>query len=188
MAYFDAATLAALGLPVVRISPLVHFDFVDDPRWYGFQAGPLRTAGGQIWEGTAGLGEISGLSTPIGTTAPVVTFKLSGVDARVAALARKASSAVKGRDASVFVQVFNADWSLLGSPIHIWDGELDVMNYKAEGNGQYSVSVTAETAWVRRNKPPYGYLTDTDQKARFPGDRGLEQVSSLVGKIINWPS
>lgn len=187
MAFFDAATLAALDLPVARIAPLVHFDFVGDPRWYGFQAGPLRTADGQIWEGTAGLGEISGLATPIGTTAPVATFKLSGVDARVAALARAASSTVKGRDASVFVQMFNADWSLLG-PIHIWDGELDVMNYKALGNGVFSVSVTAETAWVRRNKPPYGYYTDADQKARFPDDRGFEQVSSLVGKILNWPS
>lgn len=188
MAYFDAPTLAQLGGQTVRLSPLVFFDFVDDPRWYGFQAGPLRTADDQIWEGTAGLGEISGLATPIGTTAPVVTFKMSGVDSRVAALARLASSTVKGRDASVFIQVFTEDWGLLGSPIHIWDGELDLMRYRAEGGGVYTVSVTAETAWVKRNKPPFGYLTDTDQKARFPGDRGLEQVSSLIGKTINWPS
>ena len=168
MAYFDAPTLAQLDGHTVRLAPLVFFDFLGDPRWYGFQAGPLRTADGQIWEGTAGLGEISGLSTPIGTTAPAVTFKLSGVDARVAALARVASSTVKGRDTSVYVQVFTEDWALLGLPIHIWGGELDLMRYRAEGDNKFTVSVTAETAWVRRNKPPHGYYTDADQRARFP--------------------
>ena len=188
MAYFDAATLSALAQRTVRLSPLVFFDFVGDPRRYGFQSGPLRTADGQEWEGTGGVGSISGLATPIGTTAPVVTFQMSGVDARVAALARAASSTVKGRGVTVFLQVFTEDWGLLGSPISLWDGELDLMRYRAEGGGQYTVSVTAETAWTKRSKPPFGFLTDTDQKARFPGDRGLEQVSSLIGKTINWPS
>ncbi len=168
---------------------LVYFDFGDAPGRYwlgGF--GPLVTADGQIWEGDGGLGAVDGLDVPIGTSAPVATFTMSGVDVRVAALARQQSALVKGRLVQVFVQFFTDDIALLDAPVVAWTGILDVMTYRGLGEGKYAVSVTAETEWAARNKPPYGYLTDTDQQARFPGDRGLELVASLPGKAINWPA
>lgn len=177
----------AVAGPVARLALLAWFDFVGDPRWYWTGFGPLRTSGGQIWEGTAGLATISGLSVPIGTAAQQASFGLSGVDPRVIALARQQSAKVKGRDCSVYLQLFNEDWSLRGPVRHVWSGLLDVMTYKMEAGGTYSVDLTAENLWAGRRKPPHGYYTDADQQARFPGDLGCQYVASLPGKTINWP-
>lgn len=185
---FLGADAAAVSGPVARLALLAWLDFADDPRWYWSGFGPLRTGDGQVWEGTAGLASISGLSVPIGTAAQQVTFSLSGVDPRVLVLARQQSARVKGRDCAVYLQLFNEDWSLRGPVRHVWSGALDVMTYKAEGDGTYVVELTAENLWAGRRKPPFGFYTDADQQARFPGDLGCQFVASLPGKTIAWPS
>lgn len=186
MSYLGSDADAVEG-PTVRIALLAWFDFDGDPRWYWTGFGPLRTSDDQLWEGTAGLATISGLSQPLGTTAQSVTFSLSGVDPRVVALARQQSAKVKGRDCAVYMQLFNDDWSLRGDHLHVWSGALDVMTYKGS-DGVYTVELTAENVWAGRRKPAHGYYTDADQQARFPGDLGCQFVASLPGKTINWPS
>lgn len=188
MAFLSEVVAAAAAGETVRQAVLAHFDFLGQPGWYWMGSGDLRTADGQIWEGVGTLASIDGLDVPVGTTAPVATFTLSGVDVRVAALARQQSALVKGRDVRVLVQFYTEDWILLDAPVEVWSGSLDVMTYRALGEGKFIVSVTAESPWTGRNKPPFGFLNDTDQQARFPGDRGLELVGSLPNKAINWPT
>lgn len=185
---FLGSNAAKVTSPAAKIALLAWLDFVDDPRWYWTGFGPLFTSDDQLWEGTAGLASISGLSQPIGTVAQQVTFALSGVDPRIIALARRQSDKVKGRDCSVFLQLFDDDWQIVGSRLHVWSGALDVMTYKASEGGLYTVELTAENLWAGRRKPPHGYYTDADQQARFPGDVGCQFVASLPGKTINWPS
>ena len=182
----DPTIAGAVSAPVVRASLLADLEFADDPRRYWLGFGPLL-AGGVYWEGTAGLARISGLSAPIGTTAQQVTFSLSGVDARTVALAKSQSARVKGRPATVFLQLFDPDWQTLGDPIHLWSGAMDLMTYRIAGGGLYEVSLSAESIWAGRRKPAFGFYTDADQQARHPGDRGLEQIAGLAGKTINWP-
>lgn len=186
MSYLGSDAEALTG-QTAKIALLAWFDFDGDPRWYWTGFGPLRTSDDQLWEGTAGLATISGLSQPLGTTAQSVTFSLSGVDPRVVALARQQSAKVKGRDCAVFIQLFNEDWSLRGDHLHVWSGALDVMTYKGS-DGVYTVELTAENIWAARRKPAFGFYTDADQQARFPGDLGCQFVASLPGKTINWPS
>lgn len=185
---FLGSDAPAVAGPVARLALLAWFDFEDDPRWYWTGFGPLRTSDNQLWDGTNEVASISGLAMPLGTSAQQVTFALSGVSARVAALARQQSARVKGRDCAVFIQIFNEDWSLRGPRRHVWSGALDVMTYKFDGAGTYTVELTAENIWAGRRKPPFGFYTDADQQARFPGDIGCQFVASLPGKTINWPS
>lgn len=185
---FLGSDAPAVADPVARLALLAWFDFADDPRWYWTGFGNLQTSDGQVWEGTNEVASISGLAMPLGTAAQQVTFALSGVSARVAALARQQSARVKGRDCAVFIQIFNPDWSLRGPRRHVWSGALDVMTYKFDGAGTYTVELTAENIWAGRRKPAYGFYTDADQQARFPGDLGCQFVASLPGKTINWPS
>lgn len=187
MTFLTAPALAAIAKRSVKLALLAHFDFVGDPRRYWTGFGPLPTLDGHSWEGTAGLGQISGLNVPIGTVAQQVSFVLSGVDARVATLARRQSDLVKGRACTALVQIFNDDWSPLGNPLHVWSGELDVMSFEQDEDGTYTVKVSAESIWAARRKSPFGFYTDADQQARSPGDRGLELMASLPGKTITWP-
>lgn len=184
-------TLAALAAGrTVRAAELVFFDFLAEPMRYWRGAGPLRTPDGIVWEGTGGLGSISGLDLALGTAAPKGTFAIAGTDPRIIAVAGAQSSRVKGREVELYLQFFDEGWAPLDLPVSLWWGEMDRMTFTAAADGDtmsYTVSVAAEGAWTGRSRPAFGFWTDTDQQARAPGDRGLEQVPSLPGKTIRYP-
>lgn len=190
MGFFNSTVEAYVAGRSIAGTVLVFMDFVDAPRrwWPGF--GDL-VAGGQTWQGTGELISVDGLEQPMGTAAPQTTFMLSGVDSTIVTLARNSSDKVKGRRVVVYVQFFQLDgtqaWVPLDSPAAVWTGKMDQMKYAAQGPASRSVTVTAESLWVNRSRPPFGLYGNTDQIARFPGDRGLEQVSDLVNKTIRWP-
>lgn len=194
MGYFPQAIAAKLADRQIAASLLCFMDFRVTPRrwWMGF--GTLE-AGGHSWQGMGELIQIEGLEQPIGTVAPKTTFQLSGIDATVVSLARNASDRVKDRRCTVYLQFFDitpndasvAPWTLLDAPFAIWSGKMDQMTYSAQGPAQRSVTLTAESLWTNRHRPVFGLWSDRDQNARFPGDRGLEQVPSLVKKQVRWP-
>lgn len=190
MGFFPATIEAKLSGREIGMALLTHADFRETGRrwWTGF--GTLR-AGGHDWIGVGELIAIEGMRQPIGTVAPKTTFTLSGVDAAVVQMARQASDRVKERRIRCFIQFFEIvgpqEWKPLDAPYAIWTGKMDQMSYSATGFGQRTVTLTAESLWVNRKRPPYGFLTDRDQNARFPGDRGLEQVVNLVQKTVRWP-
>lgn len=186
MAFFNATLAAVAAGRTVRASLLVFFDFLEDPMrvWPG--SGPL-IAGGYEWSGLGEIGSIEGLEQAIGTVAPTTTFNLSGVSPEIVTLARQSSDRVKGRAAVVYIQFFDAEWQPLDQPYAVWTGVLDQMKYMASGPSQRTVTVSAEGLWTNRRRPKYGLYTDRDQKARFPGDRGLELVTTLASKAVFWP-
>ena len=194
MGFFPEAVAAKLAGREVGVALLCFMDFRETARrwWTGF--GPLE-AGDELWQGAGELIQIEGLEQPIGTVAPKTTFQLSGVDATIVRLARQASDRVKDRRCTVYLQFFDlhpddasvAPWSLLDTPFAVWSGLMDQMTYSAQGPSQRGVTLTAESFWTNRRRPPYGFYTDRDQNARFPGDRGLEQVVDLVNKTNRWP-
>ena len=194
MGYFSNTIAAKLAGRTVGASLLTHMDFRETPRrwWMGF--GTLR-AGGHDWLGIGNFISIDGLAQPMGTQAPKTTFTLSGVDTTIIQMARQASDRVKGRRCTVYVQFFditpddagNPPWTPLDAPYAISSLTMDQMTYKAEGPTDRTVTLTAESLWVNRKRPPYGLLTDRDQNARFPGDRGMEQLADLVNKVARWP-
>jgi hypothetical protein len=195
MGFFDETIAAKLAGRTIGASLLVFMDFKDAPRrwWPGF--GNL-VAGGYTWQGTGEFLSVSGLEQPFGTVAPRTTFQLSGIDATVVTLARQASDRVKDRRVTVYIQFFDVapdnagvqPWTNLDQPYAVWTGIMDQMTYVAEGPTNRSITLTAESLWTNRRRPAYGLYTDRDQNARFPGDRGLEQVVDLVTKTIRWPS
>lgn len=194
MGFFPETIAAKLAGRTVAASLLVHMDFREEDRrfWFGF--GGLE-AGGHTWQGTGELIQIDGLEMPIGTVAPKATFTLSGIDAALVTLARNASDRVKDRRATIYIQFFDVTpddasvepWSRLDEPFAVSSWLMDQMTYSAQGASERSISLTAESLWTNRRRPAFGLYTDRDQNKRFPGDRGLEQVPSLVQKQSRWP-
>jgi hypothetical protein len=194
MGFFPNTIAAKLAGRTVAATLLVFMDFRDTPRrfWTGF--GTLN-AGGHEWMGTGDLISIDGLDQPLGTAAPKMTFQLSGIDSGLVTLARQASDRVKDRRVTVYIQFFDVTptdagtqpWSTLDQPYAVATGIMDQMTFSAQGPSERGITLTAESPWVNRRRPAYGLYTDRDQNARFPGDRGLEQVPNLVQKTIRWP-
>lgn len=200
MGYFPETIAAALAGRTVARARLVHFDFSVSPRrtWEGI--GPLVTSNPTVgqpdltWEGTGELVAISDLEAPTNLNAPQATFTVSGVDERMMLRAANAREQVKDRLVRVYLQFFEIApqdatrpaWSLLDRPFAIWTGRMDTMIFD-ESEQRSTITLTAESRFVRRRRPAFGLYTDRDQQSRFPGDRGLEQVAALASKTIRWP-
>lgn len=190
MNFSEAAKVQMAG-GIVRAALLLEMQFVSGTErlWEGF--GPLPTLDGKTWKGTAALGSIDGISQSINGTAPEVMFRLSGVDASFALLAKAEAEEYLTQPAILFIQFFNEDWQCLDNPYALMMTRMTGLEVSFDGSGDnrvYEVAVTAETPFAVRRRPPFGYLTDRDQQLRHPGDRGLERVAGIDNKNITFPA
>jgi hypothetical protein len=101
---------------------------------------------------------------------------------------------VKGRTVTVFIQFFGAaddadpdNQRPLDNPYAIWSGRCLKPTFTFGEDGERSVRVSAESLFSLRSRPRYAMYTDSDQRQRFPGDRGFEFAATLVNKVVTWP-
>jgi len=153
--------------------------------WNG--SGPLGTQDGKVWEGLTGLGSLSGLQQAINGTAPEQVLTLSGVDARFASIARGEREEYYDRALLVRLQFFDEAWQTLDAPYAVTMRLMKRLTQtvaQGEEGPVYNLSLSAETPFVTRRRPSYGYLTDRDQQCRYPGDRGLERVVASIRGLL----
>jgi hypothetical protein len=157
--------------------------------WAGF--GPLQHAG-HIWDGTGDLISISDLTTDYQMSADPVTLSLAATPEMVAA-AIASKTAVRGRQIVIYSQLFatvqvgdTGPWQPLGQPMALFSGTMGPMTRTKRGPGDRQLSLQCEGLWARRNAPPRGLLTDRDQQARAPGDKGLERVGIYTNYEVKW--
>lgn len=206
MSLFPETIAAALAGGKVEVAPLVRFDFTNSTMrlWRGGIGEPLNTNDGEVWTGLGLLGSMRGIEQSVNGTAPEASFTLSWVQDPdyegddILALARDEFEAeVRGRPATVLVQFFGVDdpddpdnQRPLDNPFAIWSGRGLRPTFEFDrASGQRSVTISYESLFSLRSRPPHSMYTDADQQARFPeeGDRGFEMVGSLVNKVVTWP-
>lgn len=184
---FSATIAAAAAGKAVRAALLCEFQFASGTErvWGGEY--PI-IAGGYEWRGMSPFLSVDGLSARGDLGAEPMTFKLSGVDAGIVAIAKDAANEAKNRPVNVWLQFFDESWAPLDAPILMRAGIMDQLRFQTVGLTQRDIECTAEGIFVARNYAPYAYYTDRDQNARFPGDRGLEYVGGLIYKVVTWPN
>jgi len=181
---------------IVRVAHLVEFSFKTQYRrvWNGSY--PLTTPDGKRWFGIRKLGSIEGLDDDGNLTANAMKFSLSGVDARFLGLVKLALAESKaeyvGRLVRVYNCFFDADWQVLDAPVARAAGLMDRIyveraQNRDDGSSRRVITITAQNIFYGRGIPPAGYFTDTDQKRRSPGDRGLEPVSAQQEVVVQVP-
>lgn len=164
---------------------MVFMDFRDTPRrwWTGF--GDLDHAGHR-WQGTEDFISISKISTAYNTSARKVTFELSAT-AEMLANALGAKDRVRDRAVTVSVQLFALDGTVasdrgvefgepIGAPMALFSGTMQRMPWTITGVMRRTIKLEAEGLFFRRNAAPRGRWSDTDQRMRYPGDRGFERL------------
>lgn len=186
MPFFNETAAAALAGRAVRLAWLVRLGFASGEIrvWLGY--GPL-VAGGETWSGLGEFASISGLEVPLGGTAPITTMTLSGVDPVLKSKVREASAEAKGRPVRFYMQFFDENLQTLDSPYAVHTGVMDQLSVSAPNAETRTIEMTVEGLFTRRAIPPFGMLSNRDQQARFPGDRGLEYVTAMQSKTTNWP-
>ena len=168
----------------VQAATLFQFEFTSGTQRFWDGLGYL-TADGHDWLGFGQMCSVSGLEQSRNMGAPQTTFKLSGVDDNLIAIAVNSAAEVTGNPCTVLLQFLSSVGVPLDDPIAIWAGTMDTLTFQA-GVRDQSITLSAETLFVDRVRAPYGFQTDTDQRARWTGDRGYEFVASLLWKTVNW--
>jgi len=186
MGYFVQTAAAYLAGREVRAAWLAEFAFASEAMrlWQGF--GDI-VAGGETWSGLGEFGSISGLESPVNGNAPNVTFTLSGVSSDIVSKATSATTEVRGRPVTLFVQFFDGAWQVLDQPYAIFSGVMDQMTIRADGPATRTIDLTAESLWTRRLVVPWGYMSATSQRARYPGDTGFDLMQQMTNISTGWP-
>ena len=194
MSFFSSLIDAKLDGRSIGCVRLVHADFLDAPqRW--FSGVGVFEGGGHTWRGTGDFISVEGLDQPFGMDATAATFTLTGIDPTLVTLVRQASSRVRDRDITTYLQFFDlnpasggpASWAPIGDPVGEWAGIMGQMTYLASGPTSRVISLAAENVWTSIRKPPHGYYTPADQRGLFPTDKGLDFIPALVDKTVLWP-
>jgi hypothetical protein len=187
--YFTSTVQAALARKQVKLTRLYFFDFVDAPT-YLWQGVGVITAGGNEWTGSGKFLTMGELEQPLKGQAPSITVTLSGVDASIVAQSIDSVDKVRDRAFITYDQYYDADalnWTPLDDPVQYAAFTMKNVSFKRVGPQQRSISVACEGPFYRRGVRKYGLYTDRDQQGRFPGDRGLEFIPTLVDKTTKWP-
>lgn len=188
---FSSAAKAQMSGATVRCDILAEFQFVSGTVrvWNGF--GALTTLDAKVWQGVAGLADISGISPSLNGSAPPISMTLSGVDSTFAAKAKAEASEYYYRPVVFYLQFFGDGWECLDNPYGLTMARMTQLTARRESTEEgmvHTVTLTAESPFAVRRRPKFGYLTDRDQQARFAGDRGLERVAGIDNKPITFPA
>lgn len=194
MDFFTPEQIAHLSASTVRLDLLFEMQFKSGTGRY-WNGNTDLVAGGQTWKPLHGRGSIDGLGYGGQGASESVTMTLSGIPDGATdflAAAIEETQDAEQQLVSIFVQLFDAEWQPVGSPIGLWWGFMQpprvTRSAMSETEGAIqTVSITAENAFFNRSRPPHGRYTDRDQQRRSPGDKFFQFSPALLFKTFTYP-
>ncbi|MBK8199239.1 MAG: hypothetical protein IPK75_12820 [Acidobacteria bacterium] len=186
MSDFEPAIEAQLAGATVVMAVLIKIAFASETAFLWTGVGE-RSFGGERWTGIGSVISISEITRLQNGQADPFEIAVVADEEILRRGLIEFNDEAKDREISVYLQFldFEAD-APLGPPWQIRDGVMRGASL-AVGGDSMVLSITCDTLSSRRNRPAFGMLTDRDQKARFPDDRGLEFVHDTDGREILWP-
>jgi len=196
MGFYSESEVAALRGGAATLADGAVFRFASETiaLWPG--VGPLDATalGGPVFLGVGALGRISAIE--LGTIAATqqVTFELSALDPQIFAIAQDQLAEVQGRRVEIWRMVFDLSQPARDNGLIACRKRRTLLMDKittnvqpSEGGPVMTISVTAEPILSAKNRAGNSYLTDAEQRARYPGDKILERTTFAAGKrTVYW--
>lgn len=172
----ETASQASTIVPVWFIK----LEFDSGTVYFSTYDGPL-TWGGNTYIGAGKIGGIGSIDEDTELARSTLTMTLYGLPSDIIAIVH--GEYFQGRPATTYIGYLNQSTrQLVADPSIIHRGRMDTASVD-EGD-TCSVTLTVESRFAAWDKAKTQRYNDADQKARFPGDRGLEFVEQAVqGKV-----
>ncbi|MGY4288898.1 hypothetical protein ACVWXO_008118 [Bradyrhizobium sp. LM2.7] len=140
-----------------------------------------------LWNGYSFAGSSQfGNVTPIKHTSDLViqeiNFTLVGADPDVVATL---SDDVRNLAGRVWLTCLREDGSVI-DPFQIVDALLDYQSFSAAEDGTITLQITARTGFYTLDRALDEAWTSEEQKVAYPGDSGLDLISSLQNQTLQW--
>ena len=183
----DADMSRALEAGSVKIAVLMEAFFESRTERVFTGVGKLVTRDGLEWTGLGEFVSISGLRQGVGLSANKATVTISGANPDWVKMAIRNEHEAKGRDIVIYGHLFTADNAPIGDRFAFNSGIMSNLKLSGNGPNKRTIEVPIEGLFTRRRRPVFGWNTDFDQRMRFPGDKGMEFTTEVVGKTVTWP-
>ena len=177
----DASVAVASAASVINVAVLVELDFTPEPMLLWSGLGPF------VWNNLTflGAGTLMTMGSAEETTetrAVSVAVGLSGVPTELITAAENANW--RGQPGKIWLALLSPEGSLLGDPVLVLSGRLDVLSWKEGVTAEITMTIESRLADLERAR--VRRYTDRDQQDEYPGDLGFQYVESLQDTIIQW--
>ena len=180
----NAATLAALGQPVVRMAFLALVEFPAPNRiafttlTYDFEHE------GDTFVAAGNLGAVTEVASDSQVSPANYAISLSGINPDI--LQAAAIPNYMNHEATVWAMTVDRDYQIIGEPFIWFRGLTDSVNI--DYGKLSSVTINVRDRAVDWQRPRISRYTDYDQKRNFPNDRGFEYVTQIASREVEWPA
>lgn len=139
---------------------------------------------GDTYNGVGDLLSIEDVEETALLKAAGVTFQLSGISSEILALALDEN--YQERIATLYFGAFDSNKDLISDTFQLFSGRMDTMTIESNGE-QLTIALAVENRLIDLERPKIRRYTTEEQKELFPGDLGLDFVTSLNdGKVLVW--
>jgi hypothetical protein len=136
------------------------------------------------WPAAGNLIELSEIEETVEVKAVGLRLVVSAVPDALFTMALDASYDYPGRPIRVWSAALSSTYTILDTPELIFSGQIDTMRVrKGRGPDSSVVTIQAENDLARLMLAEEQLFSDAEQKARFPGDRGLEFLVSMSERV-----
>ena len=180
----DSATLAALSEPVVRMAFLVEVLF-PSPNTLRFTT-LLRpyTHEGDTYVATGSLGSVTTAASNSQIEPSQYQITLSGIPEDNLAAAGQLD--YMNHRATCWALVLDDQDQVVGEPFIWFRGLTDSVDIEIGNSPTIVIQVRDRiTDWER---PRISHYTDAEQRRLHPGDKGMEFVSQVSSREVEWPA
>ena len=186
MGLFSSDDLAKLAGPHVARCWFGEFDL---PSGYAYlHSGVGRiTVNGQEWRGISDpiagvLVHVDAVEDPRFGSAAAVNIILSGANAEFWRSVKTDARALEGRDAILHWAAFDPETGENLMFKSMFPGKMSSPTLTRQGIGTRFIGLTIEGFWQAQNYPFGGRWNFSDQKRRYPGDKGGQYIGQKVSE------
>lgn len=184
-----AAAKTAAEAEIVRVIGLAKFDFSSaavlvTSAPYNVVYDIDSDGNDETFTGVGALGKVAPVAEQGELQSNALSFELSGVDS--ALLSTALNEQYQGRDAFLWLALFDTDQVIIDDPVLIFSGLMDTMDISAGAEG--IIVLTAQSRLAKWEDPTGLRFNNAAQQATYANDKGLEFVEAMVEKEIVWPN
>lgn len=178
----DASVETAVEDSVVRIALLCDLHF-SSPLYLWTGLG-TKTYSNNDYIGVGDLLGINDIQESQDLGAKGVVLNLSGLNGTTI-LNKALTEEYQGKSVVIRLAVVNAGGSIIGTPVIIFDGFMDVMTIDESGETS-TISLAVESKLIQLGRSNVRRYNMQDQRAEHPTDKGFDYVSVIAEKDIIW--
>jgi hypothetical protein len=174
---------------------MVEMDFTTGTVYYTTAPADL-VSGGHTYIGLGHLVGVGNLTESAdATSTDKLSLQFSIVDSAMVALSLGNIDTYRGRQARLYLQVFDSHFIQIGTKVQRWTGYMDrvvINRQRSDSEGGPSsgkIEMQCSRAGMARSRHAQGLrINHQQQQARFAGDLGLEYVARLIEQPTRWLS